>query len=443
MVDKQLITKALEIINLIENAGYEAYIVGGSLRDSLLGIQPKDIDIASSALPEDIKRIFKTFKTIDTGIEFGTVTLIYQGSPIEITTFRSEALYTDSRRPDKVEFKTSITEDLKRRDFTINAMAYSEKSKLIDLFSGKEDLEKKLIRCVGSPEQRFTEDALRMLRAVRFACVLDFDIEEETYQAICTYASRINYVSSERIQIELSKILLSKCPSRGIKLLLESNLLEYILPEIARLSGFNQQNPFHHLELLDHSLCVLDKVKPHINLRLAALLHDAGKADTLTIDDKGIGHFYGHDALSEEIAKKALKRLKYSNEITDNTCKLIRHHMIQSNEIGKKGIQKLLRVFGSEDIYELANLHFADSSCTTMDMEQDVFRAKIDEVINEKIPFSTKDLDIDGYDLIELGAKGRQIGDILNELLELVAEDASLNNIENLMAFSKEILSKK
>ena len=440
MIDKGLIKEALEIIKIIENAGYEAYIVGGSLRDSLLGTQPKDIDIATSALPEDIKKIFQVFKTIDTGIEFGTVTLIYKGSPIEITTFRSEALYTDSRRPDKVEFQTSIIEDLKRRDFTINAMAYSEKTKLIDLFSGKEDLQARIIKCVGNPEERFTEDALRMLRAVRFASVLDFEIEQDTFLAIRKLSSRINYVSKERIQVELSKILLSRSASRGIKLLLDLNLLEYILPEIAKMKNFNQHNPFHHLDLLNHTLCVIDKVNPSISLRLAALFHDAGKVDAMTIGVDEIGHFYGHDELSEEIAKTALASLKYSNEIIDNTCKLVRHHMIQSNEIGKKGIQKLLRTFGTEQIYELVDLHYADSSCTALDTSEDVFRAKIDKAIDEKLPFSTKDLHINGYDLMELGAKGKQIGDILNQLLEMVCEDASLNNKEQLLEFAKEIL---
>ena len=440
MIDKELIREALEIINKIEDAGYEAYVVGGSLRDSLLDMQPKDIDIATSALPEEIKRIFEDYKTIDTGIEFGTVTLIYKRSPIEITTFRSETAYTDSRRPDKVQFETSINEDLKRRDFTINAMAYSEKTNLIDLFSGKEDLKTKLIRCVGNPDERFTEDALRMLRAVRFACVLNFDIEEETAQAICKNANRINYVSKERIQAELSKILLSEFPSRGIKLLLDLNLLEYIMPEISKLKGFNQLNPFHNFDLLEHTLCVLDKVEPSINLRLAALFHDTGKVDTLSIGEDGIGHFYGHDALSEMITKTALIRLKYSNEIIDNTCKLVGNHMIQANEIGKKGIQKLLRIFGSEHIYELVNLHYADSSCTTLDISEDIFRAKIDKLIDEKIPFSTNDLDINGYDLMELGAKGKQIGDILNKLLEMVSEDGSLNNKNQLIIFAKIIL---
>lgn len=441
MIDNKLIKEALEIINIIEDSGYEAYIVGGSLRDSLLGMQPKDIDIASSASPTEIKLIFNSYKTIDTGIDFGTVTLIYNDKPVEITTFRSESVYLDSRRPDSVSFEKNIDEDLKRRDFTINAMAYNQSKKLVDLFSGAEDLNNKLIRCVGSPDERFSEDALRMLRAVRFACVLNFDIEKKTFEAIKYNASRIEHISKERIQAELNKILMSSKPSRGIRLLLDSKLLDYILPEISRLSGFNQHNPFHHLELLEHTLCVLDKVEPRLQLRLAALFHDAGKVDTATLDENGIGHFYGHDSVSEEITKSVLKRLRYSNEIIELTSQLVRYHMIQANVIGKKGIQKLLRIFGENNIFELADLHFADSSCTTMDVKEDVFRVKIRQVLDENIPFSVKDLDIDGYDLMKIGAKGKQIGDILSGLLELVSEDASKNNKNQLMLYAKEIYS--
>ena len=441
MIDNELIKEALEIINIIEDSGYEAYIVGGSLRDSLLGMQPKDIDIASSASPTEIKRIFNSYKTIDTGIDFGTVTLIYNDKPVEITTFRSESVYLDSRRPDSVSFEKNVDEDLKRRDFTINAMAYNQSKKLVDLFSGEEDLNNKLIRCVGSPDERFSEDALRMLRAVRFACVLNFDIEKKTFEAIKHNASRIEHISKERIQAELNKILMSSKPSIGIRLLLDSKLLDYVLPEISRLSGFNQNNPFHHLELLEHTLCVLDKVEPRLQLRLAALFHDVGKVDTVTLDENGIGHFYGHDSVSEDIAKSVLKRLRYSNEIIELTSQLVRYHMIQANVIGKKGIQKLLRIFGENNIFELADLHFADSSCTTMEVKEDVFRVKIRQVLDENIPFSVKDLDIDGYDLMKIGAKGKQIGDILNELLELVSEDASKNNKNQLMLYAKEIYS--
>ena len=441
MIDNKLIKEALEIINIIEDSGYEAYIVGGSLRDSLLGMQPKDIDIASSASPTEIKLIFNSYKTIDTGIDFGTVTLIYNDKPVEITTFRSESVYLDSRRPDSVSFEKNVDEDLKRRDFTINAMAYNQSKKLVDLFSGEEDLNNKLIRCVGSPDERFSEDALRMLRAVRFACVLNFDIEKKTFEAIKYNASRIEHISKERVQAELNKILMSSKPSRGIRLLLDSKLLDYVLPEISRLSGFNQHNPFHHLELLEHTLCVLDKVEPRLQLRLAALFHDVGKVDTVTLDENGIGHFYGHDSVSEEITKSVLKRLRYSNEIIELTSQLVRYHMIQANVIGKKGIQKLLRIFGENNIFELADLHFADSSCTTMEVKEDVFRLKIRQVLDENIPFSVKDLDIDGYDLMKIGAKGKQIGDILNELLELVSEDASKNNKNQLMLYAKEIYS--
>ncbi len=442
MIDDKLVKEALEIISIIESSGYEAYIVGGSLRDALLGVSPKDIDIASSAEPEEIKKIFSGYKVIDTGIKFGTITLLYNDKPVEITTFRSEGAYSDSRRPDKVNFEKNILGDLKRRDFTINAMAYNKSRRLVDLFSGEEDLKNKLIRCVGNPDERFSEDALRMLRAVRFACVLDFKIEQDTFESIKRNSYRIDNISNERIQMELTKILLSYRVSSGIRLLLDTKLLERILPEIAKMSGFNQHSPFHNLDLLDHTLCVTDKVMPKLKLRLAALFHDVGKIDKATVDENGIGHFYGHDIVGEEITRSALKRLRYSNEIIEETSKLVRYHMIQSNEIGKKGIQKLLRIFGEKDIFDLADLNFADSGCTTMQVDEDVFRLKVEQVLSEHIPFSVKNLDIDGYDLMEIGAKGKQIGEILNELLEMVSEDVGKNNNRQLKEYAIEIYSK-
>ncbi|RKW32445.1 MAG: CCA tRNA nucleotidyltransferase, partial [Lachnospiraceae bacterium] len=355
--------KAKKVIYMLESKGYNAYIVGGCLRDILLGRKSQDIDITTDALPNEIIDVFKDiYKVIETGVKYGTVTVIIEASPIEITTFRSEQDYIDGRRPEKVSFEKDIKADLSRRDFTVNAMAYNDKDGLIDLFGAKRDLEDKIIRCVGNPRQRFKEDKLRMLRAVRFATTFDFKIEDETFKAIKEYSQYLNEISIERINVELSKMLLVQKPSKAMLLLKKTGLLKNILPVIDDMYGFSQQNPYHEKDLFFHTMDVLDSVRDDLVLRLAALFHDSGKLYTKTVDENNIGHFYGHSELSFEIARDNLRRLRYSNNTIELVALLCKKHMIDTRNITKKGIRKLISLFGKENIYYLIELQRADSA---------------------------------------------------------------------------------
>ena len=431
---------AKKAIKILQQKGYEAYLVGGSLRDMLLLSCAKDIDIATSALPQQVMEAFSSFNTIQTGIEFGTVTVIIDDCPVEVTTFRSEKEYIKNRKPSSVKFEDDIAHDLKRRDFTINAMAYNEENGLIDLFSGIEDLEKKIIRAVGDPDERFSEDALRMLRAVRFASALDFEIEKDTLDAIIKNSGRIESISMPRINSELSKILISKNPAKGMRLLFDTGLIEHMIPELTVLKGFDQKNPYHSMDLLEHTLCVVENTKPDLIVRLGALFHDIAKPDTMFTDDDEIGHFYGHDKEGSEKTIRILRRLQFSNEVTRAVSDLVRHHMIDASHIGKKGIKKLLGIFGEDDIFRLSELHRADTKCTSMDQSEDLLTEKIKEVLDHKEPFSRKDMDIDGNDLISHGVSGRRVGELLDILLDCVLEDEKLNQKDKLLGIAVQLI---
>lgn len=419
--------KAKKVIYMLENKGYNAYIVGGCLRDILLGRKSQDIDITTDALPKEIIDVFKdSYKVIETGVKYGTVTVIIEASPIEITTFRSEQDYLDGRRPENISFEKDIKADLSRRDFTVNAMAYNDKDGLIDLFGAKRDLEDKIIRCVGNPRERFKEDKLRILRAVRFATTLEFKIENETFEAIKEFSEYINEISIERINAELSKMLLLQRPSQAIILLKKTGLLKNILPVIDEMSGFSQQNPYHEKDLFFHTMDVLDNVRADLILRLAALFHDSGKLYTKTVDENNIGHFYGHSELSFEIARDNLRRLRYSNNTIELVALLCKKHMIDTRNITKKGIRKLISLFGKENIYYLIELQRADSSSTTLGGD-DALKNKVEEVLAEEDVFSLKDMDIDGNDIKNLGYKGREIGNILKYLFDKVMENPKIN----------------
>lgn len=341
------------LLNKLETNGFEAFIVGGSVRDTLLGKEPSDYDITTNALPEQIEDVFKEFKTILVGKEFGTVVVVQNKGNVEITTYRIEGDYIDGRRPSQVYFSNNIVEDLKRRDFTINAMAYSEQRGLIDPFGGIEDLEKRIIRTVGNPRERFSEDYLRILRCVRFSTTLGFEIEEMTLKASKEMGYLLERISAERIRVELFKILLSKQPSYGIKLLYSLNILEIIIPELIESVGFNQHNPHHELDVFNHILCVVDSTPPIIEIRLAALFHDIGKPSTFSLDEEGVGHFYGHQDISRDMSEKILKRLKTQNDIIETVKILVKEHMTQHNDYSKKGLKRLINRAGKERIYYL------------------------------------------------------------------------------------------
>lgn len=435
--------KARKVISILESKGYNAYIVGGCLRDILLGRKSQDIDITTDALPKEIIDVFKdSYKVIETGVKYGTVTVIIEASPIEITTFRSEQDYIDGRRPQNISYEKDIKADLSRRDFTVNAMAYNDKDGLIDLFGAKRDLEDKIIRCVGNPRERFKEDKLRMLRAVRFATTLDFKIEDETFKAIKEYSQYLNEISIERINVELSKMLLLQRPSQAIILLKKTGLLKNILPVIDEMSGFSQQNPYHEKDLFFHTMDVLDNVRADLILRLAALFHDSGKLYTKTVDENNIGHFYGHSELSFDIARDNLRRLRYSNNTIELVALLCKKHMIDTRNITKKGIRKLISLFGKENIYYLIELQRADSASTTLGGD-DILKNKVDEVLAEEDIFSLKDMDIDGNDVKNLGYKGKEIGDILKYLFDKVMENPKINEKTILLEIIKREIADK
>lgn len=435
------------ILDKLESSGFESYIVGGSVRDILLGKEPNDFDIATNAKPEDIENIFQDNKTIDIGKEFGTIKILLDKEEVEVTTFRTEGNYLDGRRPEWVKFVPAIEDDLSRRDFTINAIAYNKKTGIVDPFNGVKDLEKKIIRSVGNPKERFKEDYLRILRAVRFSTVLDFEIEKETLKAAEEYGSNISNVSMERINQEFFKILLSSKPSKGIELMREIGLLDIIVPEIIPSIGFNQQNPHHNKDVYNHILCAIDNSPPILKVRLAALFHDMGKPHTISIDEKGIGHFYGHDKVGAKIAKQALERMKAPHKLNEEVTILVSEHMAHHARFKDKGLKKLIRRVGVENIYDLFELQKADRKCSNeyasiehiLDMEK-----RVDSILDKREAFDTNQLDINGNDLLKIGFKeGKIIGEVLEYLLEKVMENPSINKKEKLLKLAQKKYSKK
>lgn len=430
------------LLDKLEENGFCAYIVGGSVRDMLLGKAPSDYDIATNALPEEIEELFNEYKTIAVGKKFGTIVVVQREGNVEVTTFRQDGKYVDGRRPEEVFFSKDLKDDLSRRDFTINSLAYNKNTGIIDYFNGVEDLKNKIIKTVGDPEERFKEDYLRILRAVRFATQLGFTIEEKTFNACKLYSKYLSNISMERIQDEFFKIILSDKPSKGIRLLKDINALDVFLPELVDAVGFNQHNPHHDKEVFEHILCVVDKVEAILHLRLAALFHDIAKPHTLTIDEKGVGHFYGHDKLGAKMARTVLKRLKASNEIIEKVTLLIDKHMTQHADYKEKGLKKLLAILGEYEIFTLIKLQKADRLCSNINADiSDLIdrEKKIKEIIEKKEPYAIKHLAINGNDLINLGYnKGKIIGEILNYLLKRVMEKPELNEKEKLIQIVKE-----
>lgn len=420
------------ILDTLEGCGYDAYVVGGCVRDSLMGKEPKDWDVTTSATPEQTKACFD--KTIDTGIKHGTITVMLDGVGYEVTTFRTDGKYTDCRRPDCVTFTASIEEDLARRDFTMNAIAYHPTKGFIDPWGGRDHIKSMSIYAVGKSYDRFTEDPLRMLRAVRFVSRLGFEFYG--YSALCKLSGTIVLVSQERIRDELVKILTGKHVVYAMKLLLDSGLLKHIIPEMCWCVGFNQNNPNHYLDVYEHTIKVLDNVPPEANVRLAALLHDIAKPLTYTVDEQGVGHFYGHHMKGMDVAENILKRLKFDNHTISTVSMLVREHMSRYEHLRGGSTKKLIRRVGEENLATLFQLQRADMRASLKpDTEKvDLLEAEVNKIINEKQPLSVKDLAIGGDDLIALGMKpGREMGQTLNWLLEQVLEDATLNTRETLL----------
>lgn len=426
-----------KIINKLNENGFKAYPVGGCVRDSLLNLEISDIDITTDARADEIEKVFASSKKIDIGKKFGTIKIIDEAYEYEVTTFREESTYRDSRHPENISFSDNIYDDLKRRDFTINAMAF-DKGEIIDPFCGRDDLERKIIRAVGNAYERIDEDLLRSMRAVRFANRLDFTLEDSLLEAIRFKANEINLISKERIGDELSKILISDRPSNGIRLLDKTGLLSEILPEFSRTKGFDQHSSFHDYDVYEHSLHVLANTSKDLVTRFAALYHDVGKLDTFFLDERGEGRFFGHQKISEDMLKKRLKALKFSNKFIEDASMLVARHMDCSNVYSKKSIRKLLRRMGEVNLRRLFDLQRADIKATNHNDTSniDLGEELLFEVLNDDLPKKRSDLAINGSDLLAMGyPQGKIIGELLSKIEEEILEEKLKNEKSAIVEF--------
>lgn len=445
---------ALEVMEQLISAGYEAYLVGGCVRDSIPEMKKNrcswaDIDIATDALPENVKNVFAHKRTVDTGIRHGTVT-VFAGNeniPVEITTYRAEKGYSDGRHPDDVKFISSIREDLKRRDFTINAMAMDIRGNIVDPFGGIEDIRRRMIRTVGDPHDRFKEDALRIMRALRFSSVLGFQIDVETVKAAEETCSMLHMISPERIWDELGKLIVGKHAGDTIREYTE--VLGEILPELLSMKGFDQHNEYHKYDVLEHCIRTMESVETNEQnikyMKIAALFHDIGKPLTYSDDDSGRGHFFGHAAVSSQVADRILERFRVDRHMAERIHILIRHHdIIFERDAGQ--LKKLMNRFTPGILLEILYIKRADNMATgNMSIELmkkfDDIEKMIRDILVRNECFSLGMLSVNGRDIRGLGIEeGPEIGRILNELLELVIEDRAPNEKEPLLEIAKNIV---
>ena len=434
----------LFLITLLETAGHAAYAVGGCVRDALLGQAPGDWDLCTSAQPEQALAILKThgIKALETGLQHGTITAIIDHRPFEITSFRLDGAYSDHRRPDHVTFTDDITADLSRRDFTVNAMAYHPEHGLADPFHGENDLRNRLLRCVGAPSKRFGEDALRILRCLRFASTLGFAIEENTSKALFELKDTLRHVAKERIQVELTKLL---CGTNARQILLEyREIIFAVLPALRPLSGFDQRTPWHCHDIWGHTCAAVEAVSPTPVLRWAALLHDCGKPPCFFLRD-GAGHFHGHPEVSERMAREILHSLKCPKKLTERVALLIRHHELRLLEQPPKPakLRRLLGELGPETLLDLLDLTRADVTAQAPEKlyrleGYEPMRASILTLANENACVTRAQLAVNGKDLMALGLRGPALGRVLDLLLEEVLEGRVENTREALLRFAQD-----
>ena len=421
-------------VDILESNGYEAYLVGGCVRDALLGFEPHDYDITTDAVPEEVKQVFSDYKVIETGIKHGTVTVLIDHGPIEITTYRTEKGYSDHRHPDEVSFTKDITSDLSRRDFTVNAIAYSTSRGYCDPFGGCDDLAENTLRCVRDPDERFNEDPLRILRAIRFSAVYGFKVDSETEASMHRNCKLISELSVERIRGEIEQILMSK----GVydALMNYPDIFAVPIPEIEPMVGFDQKNRYHIYDVYEHTAKVVEHIDAKPELRWAALLHDVAKPLCFTEDERG-GHFYGHEEKSAEMARDIFNRLKFDNFTKDEACFVIERHMLQI-EPAEKSVKRALRRFGEYRIRNVLSIMRAEtfaqaeSLFANRDKKYNEIEQLINNIVEEESCFSLKDLAINGNDLVEMGFKGPEVGQILNNLLDMVIEGKIENKAEQL-----------
>lgn len=414
----------------MEAAGYEAYLVGGCVRDMLMGKMPHDWDITTSARPEQVLRLFDGY-AVPTGLQHGTVTVLWQDFSLEVTTFRTETTYQDHRHPDAVAFADTLEEDLSRRDFTVNAMAMDCCGHLIDLYGGQSDLCAGLLRCVGDPDKRFSEDALRIMRCLRFAATLGFSVAPATESAMHTRKEDLSFVSAERLRDELCKLICGKHVGR---ILLDNwDILGVMIPEILPCVGFDQQNHHHIYDVWEHIARSVDAVPPTPVLRLCMLFHDIGKPACFSADEQGVGHFYGHAAKSAEMAENICRRLRFDNETAHKIVTLVRWH---DREVlcTPSAVKRALNRLGAENFRNLAEIKRSDNLAQNPAyrgrlQEIDAVMALAEQILSERACFSLKQLAVNGNDLMALGLQGRDVGNMLNALLEKVM-DGELPNEE-------------
>ena len=438
----QLPEKVNTIIHTLQEHGYEAYAVGGCVRDSILGRVPDDWDITTSATPLETKSLFA--KTFDTGIEHGTITVLMDKDAFEVTTYRVDGKYEDSRHPSEVTFTRSLSEDLLRRDFTINAMAYNENEGLVDIFGGMQDLENQTIRCVGNAKARFGEDALRILRAVRFAAQLGFEIGEETKEAIIALAPTLANISAERIQVELIKMLVSPNPCL-LNAAYELGITKVILPEFDEMMVTLQETPHHKYNVGEHTLKAIECIRADKVLRLTMLLHDVGKPMMKTIDENGVAHFKMHDVKGAEMAKQILRRLKFDNDTTNKVVKLVQYHDYRM-PAEPKNVRRAMNKIGEDLFPYYLEVRKADTLAQSEYLQEEKLQNIKDvtlcyeEILAKKECVSLKTLAITGSDLIENGMKpGKEIGAVLSKLLEIVIENPEYNTKDKLLEIYKQL----
>lgn len=436
------------ILKRLNSHGFSAYVVGGCVRDKILNREPQDWDISSSAMPEQVKEVFSDLGVIETGIKHGTVSVIINHNPYEVTTFRCDGEYKDNRRPDTVTFVSDISIDLSRRDFTINALACGceDSNEIIDLFGGIDDIKNGIIRCVGEPEKRFSEDALRILRALRFASVLGFNIDKKTSMAIHKQRALLKNISVERIMSEFKQLI---CGMDAVSIIREfRDVIEVFIPEVASMFGFSQNTPYHCYDVWEHTLHSIDNIEPVVDLRFTMLFHDIGKPEVYSeeILENGdtLGHFYAHAKYSEEIASKVLNRLKSDNQLLHDVKNLIRMHGDQI-PLSKPAIKRKLNKIGIELFRKLLKVKRADILAQSPGLVDERIKSLkdieslLDEIISEEECFNLKDLKINGRDLVELGFSGCEIGKTLKVILDAVVDGKIDNNKDEILEFIKTI----
>lgn len=445
MIEIKIPKDAEYILNTLNEAGHEAYVVGGCVRDALLGRTPMDWDITTSAKPKEVKKLFR--RTIDTGIEHGTVTVMCKKIGYEVTTYRIDGAYEDHRRPTSVAFTSDLKEDMLRRDFTINAMAYHPKEGLVDHFRGVEDLENQIIRCVGKPMERFEEDALRILRAIRFSAQLDFTIQEETMEAMKALAVNLKDVSAERIQVEMTKTLLSEHPEQ-LALASELGVTKMFLPEWDEMMHCEQESPYHCYNVGWHTIHAIKNIPAVSYLRWTMLLHDVAKPKVKTVGEDGKTHFYGHPEPGAKMAGEIMRRMKMDNDTRKKVELLVKWHDYDwgktMDKITEKRVRRMCLKIGTQGVTDLILVGRADTyGQSTLHREEKLAMLEkanqlLGKIIEENQCVSMKQLAVDGGTLIELGMKpGKELGEVLRELLKQVVDNPSLNTKDQLVNMAK------